>query len=154
MLSKQELKDRNVAFWSEFKTFMSAHRSSNGKRMNWLNYPTDVKYIFLRLEADKFGARINFDIQAKDAGVRAVVWEQMEELKKVLTDSMGEPGDWIFDYSTPEITSFCRIKWEITDVNFFVDADKEKIFRFFEKKLVGFDEFYQNFKDILVLLTR
>lgn len=154
MLSKTELRERNIAFWNEFKTFMYGHRSSNGRKINWLNYPTDIKYVFLRLEADKFGARINFDIQAKDDGVRAIVWEQMEELKKVLTDSMGESGDWIFDYSTPEIDSFCRIKWEITDVNFFVESDQVKIFEFFRDKLIAFDDFYQNFKDILILLVK
>ncbi len=154
MLSKHELKERNTIFWSDFKSCMSKERSSNGRKMNWLNYPTDIKYIFLRLEADKFGARICFDIQAKDEGVRSIIWEQMEELKKVMTDSMGESGDWIFNYSTPEITSFSRIKWEITDVNFFVDADQIKIFQFFKEKLIAFDEFYQNFKDILILLAK
>lgn len=154
MLSKQELRERNTAFWNEFKTFMSKTRSSNGRKMNWLNYPTDLKHIFLRLETDKSGARICFDIQVKDEGVRAIIWEQMEELKKLLTDAMGEPGDWIFRYSTPEIPSFSRIQWELTGVNFFVDADKPKIFQFFKEKLIGFDSFYQDFKDILVNLVK
>lgn len=154
MLSKQELKDRNTAFWNEFKSFMSGHRSSNGRKVNWLNYPTDVKYIFLRLEADKQGARIHFDIQAKDAGVREIMWEQMEELKKVLTDSMGEPGEWIFDCKSDSIASFCRITWEKSGVNFFREEDQTAIFEFFREKLIAFDEFYQNFKDILVLLSR
>lgn len=154
MLSKQEFKERNTAFWSEFKTYMSKDRSSNGRKMNWLNYPTEIRYIFLRLEADKNGARLCFDIQAKDAGVRAIVWEQMEELKKVLTDTMGETGDWIFDHHTPQIASFCRIQWEKQGLNFYSDADKPEIFRFLREKLIAFDEFYQDFKDILILLAK
>ena len=154
MLSKTELREKNILFWNEFTSYMSSDRSSNGKKMNWLNYPTDIKYIFLRLEADKFGARIHFDIQAKDTGVRAVIWEQMEELKKVLSDSMGDSGIWMPEYSTNEIAAFSRIKWEITDVNFFVEDDKQKIFSFFREKLIAFDEFYQNFKEILILLVK
>jgi len=154
MLSKQELKERNTVFWDEFKSFMSGTRSSTGKRINWLNYPTAIKYVFLRLEADKQGARINFDIQAKDAGVREVMWEQMEELKKVLTDSMGEPGDWNFNSRSDSIASFCRISWEKQGVNFFDEKDKQSIFEFFRDKLIAFDEFYQNFKEILVLLSK
>lgn len=154
MLSKIELKERNIRFWNDFKSFMSVHRSSNGRKMNWLNYPTDIKYIFLRLEADKFGARVLLDIQAKDPGVRSVVWEQMEELKKVLTDAMGESGIWMYEYATENVASFSRIKWEIEDVNFFVDSDREKIFQFFRDKLVGFDDFYQNFKEILIHLVK
>lgn len=154
MLSKQALKERNTAFWSDFKSFMSKERSSNGRKMNWLNYPTDIRNIFLRLEADKHGARVCFDIQAKDEGVRAIIWEQMEELKKVMTDAMGEPGDWMFSHSTPEIPAFSRIQWEITDVNFYNDDDQIKIFTFFREKLIAFDSFYQDFKDILILLVK
>lgn len=154
MLSKQELKDKNIQFWTDFKSYMSKHKSSNGKRINWINYPTEIKFIFLRLEVDKFGARVCFDIQAKDNAVREIVWEQMEELKKVMESSMGVDGIWNFEYSTPEISSFCRIKWEIDTVNYFKDSDRDAIFTFLEEKLIAFDLFYQDFKDILVLLVK
>ena len=154
MLSKQELKERNTRFWADFKSFMSEHKSVTGKRINWINYRTDIKFIFLRLEVDKFGARVCFDIQAKNESVREVVWEQMQELKKVMERTMGDDGIWIYDYSTPEITSFCRIKWELNNVNIFKDSDHILIFKFLEEKLVGFDQFYQEFKEIIVLLVK
>ncbi len=154
MLSKQELKDKNFQFWNDFKSYMSKHRSATGRRINWINYPTEIKFIFLRLEVDKFGARICFDIQAKDQSVREIIWEQMEELKKVMEISMGEDGIWNYEYSTNEIVSFSRIKWEIDTVNFFRESDQEIIFNFFKVKLIAFDEFYQDFKDILILLIK
>jgi hypothetical protein len=154
MLSKQELKDKNIQFWTDFKSYMSKHRSSNGRKIHWINYPTDVKFIFLRLEVDKFGARVCFDIQAKDQSVREIVWEQMEELKKVMESSMGVDGIWISNYSTPEITSFSRIKWELDAVNYFKESDQLVIFEFLEEKLVAFDQFYQDFKDIIILLVK
>lgn len=155
MLSKEEKKAINQEFWSDFKTYMRPHQSSNGRRVNWLNYPTDIKCIYLRLEADKFGARINFDIQPKDKGIREIIWEQMEELKKVMTDSMnGDVGNWNFEYSTKDVDSFSRISWELEGVNYYVLADREKIFTFFKEKLIPLDTFYQNFKDILILLVK
>jgi hypothetical protein len=154
MLSKQELKDKNIQFWTDFKSYMSKHKSTTGRRINWINYPTEIKFIFLRLEVDKFGARICFDIQAKDSSVREIIWEQMEELKKVMESSMGEDGTWNFNYSTTEISSFSRIKWELDTVNYFRESDEEPIFKFFEEKLIAFDEFYQDFKDILILLVK
>jgi hypothetical protein len=133
---------------------MSKHKSTTGRRINWINYPTEIKFIYLRLEVDKFGARICFDIQAKDQSVREVIWEQMEELRKVMESSMGEDGSWNYNFSTIEISSFSRIKWEIDSVNIFREADQVVIFEFLEEKLIAFDEFYQNFKDIIILLVK
>ena len=133
---------------------MSKHKSTTGRRINWINYPTEIKFIFLRLEVDKFGARICFDIQAKDQVVREIIWEQMEELKKVMESSMGEDGSWNYNFSTIEISSFSRIKWELDSVNIFRDSDQVVIFEFLEEKLLAFDEFYQNFKDIIILLVK
>jgi hypothetical protein len=154
MLSREEHKKRNIIFWTEFKNFMTSKKSSTGKRINWLNYPTEIKFIYLRLEVDKSGARVCFDIQAKDEGVRAIVWEQMEELKKVLTEAMGDEGIWIKTCYSNELQEFSRIKWELDTVNFYHDKDIEAIYNFFAEKLIAFDDFYQNFKDILILLVK
>lgn len=155
MLNKGELRERNIQFWSEFKEYMRPAISSNGKRINWLSYPTSVKFLYLRMECDKVSARLNFDIQAKDPAIREIVWEQMEELKKVLTDAMGgDSGEWIFAHYSDDIESFCRITWELKGVNFFVEADHPVIYKFLKEKIIAFDEFYQNYKDILIGLIK
>jgi hypothetical protein len=153
MYTKEELKAMRTAFWSNFKAHMSKKRSSNGRRMNWLNYPSEISFIHIRIDADATGARLCFDIQAKDAGVRAVIWEQMYELKTVLESEMGTDGQWIENCSSPYIAQFNRILWERTDLNFFDPEDQNAIFTFLEDRLVHFDAFYQDFKDILVNLA-
>jgi hypothetical protein len=152
MLTKEELKLKKLKFWGDFKSRMHKHRSSNGRKMNWLSYPTEIKDIYLRMEVDKQGARICFDIQAKDEGIRSILWEQMYELKNVLTLEMGE-GEWIENHFNDYIASFNRIQWELKHVNFFNDDDHEVIYAFFEEKLLAFDSFYQDFKEILTLLA-
>ena len=154
MLNKGELRERNIQFWTAFKEYLRPAISSNGRRINWLSYPTSVKFLYLRMECDKSGARLNFDIQAKDPAIREIVWEQMEELKKVLTDTMGDAGEWIPDCSSHDIDSFGRISWELKGVNFFVEADHPEIFKFLKEKIIAFDEFYQNYKDILIHLIK
>jgi hypothetical protein len=153
MYTREELKAIRTVFWSDFKTHMSKHRSSNGRRMNWLNYPSEIPFIFIRLEADGKGARLLFDIQAKDNGVRAVIWEQMHELKVVLETEMGHDGVWMEDCSTPAVSLFNRIYWEDNTLNFFDPTHKKAIFAFLEDRLLHFDTFYQNFKDILTSLA-
>ena len=49
MFSKEESKEHNLIFWNGFNTYMTKIRSSNGRKINWLNYPSDAKTIFIRL---------------------------------------------------------------------------------------------------------
>lgn len=154
MLTKEELKLYKTTFWEEFKQYMSKHRSASGRKMNWLQYSTDIKYIFLRLETDKSTVRLCFDIQFKDPDIRAIVWEQMGELKKVLSDEMGEEGTWEEHYCNETISDFSRIYWEKTDLNYLNPEKRAAIFDFFEDKLIRFDKFYDTYKDILINLIK
>ncbi len=143
MLSKEEFKQYKITFWEEFKQHMSKHRSASGRKMNWLQYRTDIKNIFLRLETNKSTVRVCFDIQFKDADIRAIVWEQM-----------GEEGIWEEHYWNETISDFSRIYWEKTDLNYLNPEKRSAIFDFFEDKLIRFDKFYDVYKDILINLIK
>lgn len=153
MLTKEERKERNTAFWADFKKLMRPYKSSNGRRMNWIGYPSDVKYIYIRMEIDSQSAILCFDIQAKDSGVRAILFEQMLELKKVLEASMNWETQWVMDFQTKEGQTISRIFWESESINYYKDEDWPKIMDFLKDRLIEFDEFYQEFKDILVALA-
>lgn len=153
MYSKEELKQLKTDFWNQFKVHMQKTRSSNGRRMNWLAYPSEVKDIYIRVDADAKGARLTFDIQGKDAGVRQILWEQLYELKTVLESEMGTDGVWIENASTPVVPVFNRIIWERTDLNFYKPEDHPEIINFLADRLIHFDAFYQEFKDILINLA-
>ncbi len=154
MLSKEALKEKNTAFWTAFKHFMSKTRSANGRKMAWLSYPTDIRHIYLRLHVTHKEVALRFDIQYRDPAIREVFWEQMNELKKVLTDAMGEEGDWQEHCSSESVPDFCRIEWKREGLNYLNDSDQPAIFEFLKEKLVAFDSFYQEFKDILVFLAK
>jgi hypothetical protein len=153
MLSREEQKKMNSEFWEQFRKYMNKVRSSNGRKMNWLNYPSDVKNIFIRLQADSKGARLCFDIQPKDDGIRAIIWEQMTELKKVMEGSLSHETIWIEHLNSSEGRVFSRIMWEQNGLNFFYEKDHQAIFEFLKNRLIEFDEFYQEFKEILISLT-
>lgn len=153
MFSREEQKKRNSEFWEKFRKYMNKYRSSNGRKMNWLNYPSDVKDVYIRLQADNEGARMCFDIQPKDEGVRAIVWEQMTELKKVMESSMNYETTWLEQLCSPEGRVFSRIMWEKEGLNFYNEEDHLAIFEFLKDRLIEFDEFYQEFKEILISLT-
>lgn len=154
MLSKEEQKQKNKDFWEGFKEFMRKTPSANGKRMNWLSYKTEVKDVYLRLEANNRGCGLHFDIQPKDDAIRAILWEQMGELKKVLSDEMPTSGDWherFFDMNNHEIS---RISWTNDSYNYFLEKDENEIYAYLKSHLLGFDRFYQEYKEILISLMQ
>ncbi|TNE52754.1 MAG: DUF4268 domain-containing protein [Bacteroidetes bacterium] len=153
MLSKEEQKAFNQEFWTRFKKKMSGQRSANGRKINWLNYPTEIKSLYLRLHADKKGTALRLDLQFRDAEVRDVYWEQMGELKKVLESEMGTDAQWFEDCSSKEVPHFSRIEWSKEGLNYYQEADQEQIFDFLQEKLLAFDRFYQDYKEILLFLA-
>lgn len=152
MLSKEEQKKKNTAFWEGFKKYMKGTPSASGRRVNWLNYPTELKDLYVRLVAGGKGCGVYFDIQPKDEEVREVVWEQMGELRVVLSGEMNYQSEWIEFADTTGSRTVSRIAWFDPSLNYFKDEDQEKIYEFLKLRLVGFDQFYQEYKDLLITL--
>lgn len=153
MLSREAKKEMNTEFWGLFRKEMRKYKSSNGFGMNWTNYPSDVKYVYIRMETDGKSARLCMDIQAKDEGIRSIIWEQMTELKKVLEAEMNWETVWIEHFINKDGLTLSRIKWEKEGVNFFHKEDWPEIMSFLKDRIIEFDVFYQEFKDILIALA-
>lgn len=153
MFSKEESKQLNYNFWNGFHEYMSKIRSTNGRKINWLNYPSDVKTIFIRLEVDSKGARLCFDIQHKDDSIRAILWEQMTELKMVMEETTIEKPQWIENHFYLNEKYISRIVWENSTLNFYNSDDKEKIYSYLKERLIRFDRFYQEYKEIVIALA-
>lgn len=153
MLTREEKRQKNTEFWSEFRKYMNKYKSSNSRRINWVNYPSDVKDIHIRLQADGKGTRLCFDIQTKNEGIREIIWEQMTELKKVMENTIHYETIWLEKNEGQDGRNFSRIMWEKEGLNFYRDEDRDAIFAFLKERLIEFDEFYQEFKEILISLT-
>jgi len=153
MLSKEARKERNEKFWASFKETMRQTQSASVKRVNWLNYRTEVKDTYLRLVCDGKTTTVCYDIQFKDIGIKAIFWEQLGELKTILESSMNQVTTWEENVITQEGLTIGRISWKLENVNFYNDEDWGKIHTFFKSRLIEFDAFYQEFKDILIALV-
>jgi hypothetical protein len=66
---------------------------------------------------------------------------------------MQQETSWEENFTTKEGLSISRISWTIENLNFYNDEDWDKIYAFYKVRLVEFDEFYQEFKDILIALV-
>lgn len=153
MLSKEERKALNTEFWEGFRKEMRKIPSASGRGINWVNYPSDVKDVYIRLQADQNGARLCFDIQPKDDGIRSILWEQMTELKVVMESETGPATAWNENDHIFNDRTVSRVYWELDGVNFYNTGDHAAIKDFLREKLVRFDAFYQEYKEILILLA-
>ena len=106
------------------------------------------------MEVNKNSASLNYDIQFKDADIKAIVWEQLTEMKNIMETTMGIKADWQESYFNPTGQEFGRIQWKLDGVNYFKSSDHEKIYNFLQDTLVRFDEFYQEYKEIVINLVQ
>lgn len=153
MLEKEEFKKLNKGFWVGFQAHMSKTRNSNDKRINWVNYRSDVKSIYIRLEVDGKGARLCFDIQEKDEELRNLIYEQMTELKVVLEDITVEKPIWAPSFLLQKRQDISRIYWENNTLNLYKIEDHHKIYEYLRERLIKFDQFYQEYKEILIAMV-
>jgi hypothetical protein len=153
MLSKEAQKEWNIRFWNGFKNEMKSFSSSNGKRINWLTYPTDVKNVYLRMVCGKDFVAVNFDIQFNDQGIRDIVWEQMEELKGLINTQMNYPSEWNRGIQTKEGLIIDQISWKLENTNYLHEDSWGNIYDFLKNRIISFDKFHQEFKDILINLV-
>jgi hypothetical protein len=66
---------------------------------------------------------------------------------------MSIPTSWDPAFHNSEGLTIGRISWGLENVNFYEKADWPKIYAFFQKHLMEFDSFYQEFNDILITLV-
>ncbi len=151
MLSKEEKKANNQSFWDGFNKEM--RQIKNRRNVNWLKYPTQIKHVYLRLDCSKLGAALNFDIQFKDPDIREIFWEQLLELRKVMEKETGTSGTWTRNIQAQEGFVFDRIQWIDPDLDYHDLESWSKIYAFLKERLLAFDAFYQEFKDVLILLV-
>jgi hypothetical protein len=154
MLSKEQRKELNTNFYTGLKDYLKSTKSSNGRRINWLNYPSDVKDIYVRILVDGNFAKLVFDIQPKNASIRSIIWEQMLELKVVLERCMTVETVWLENETNEFGNSISRIMWKLDGVSLYNSGQTEIIYDFLKNRLIEFDLFYQEFKEILITLTK
>lgn len=153
MLSRQEKRDWHREFWTTFGVFMRKHQSMTGTKVKWLNYRTGVKDIYFRMEADGKKARFCIDIQHSDEGIRELYFEQFKEVKTVLEATIGEELIWDEAYYFEETRrTACRIYAEKDKINIFDKSQWSELFAFFEKYIVGIDEFWADFNELFKAL--
>jgi len=154
MLNKEELRELNFIFWTDFQEFNKKKRAQNNRKMVWSQYKSGIKDIYFRLDFNTTQASFSIDLQMRDAEVRQLVYEQFLETQGLLEEHVGNEIEFqpnIISYSGIEIH---RLNWSLKNVNIANPDDYSKSIQFLSNKIQGMDRFWFEFSDLFVALCR
>ncbi len=146
MYSKDEASQLKQAFWTTFGQYISPQLSSEGMRVNWVNYKTGVKHVFFRMQAYKRSAVISIEISHPDIGIQELFFDQFKEYRNIFYSTVGE--DWLWEpFGTDEYgKTISRIYQQIDGVSIFNKNDWPALISFFKPRIIALDEFWNDVK--------
>lgn len=148
MYSREEASQLRQAFWTAFGQYMSPQRSSEGLRVNWINYKTGLKHVYFKMDADKKSASIAITLTHPDSGIQELFFEQFQELKSMLHGYLGEEWHWVLHTSDENGRTISRIYTEISGVSIFNRNDWPAMISFFKPRITALDEFWNDTRDV------
>ncbi|MDB5121863.1 MAG: hypothetical protein JWN56_3081 [Sphingobacteriales bacterium] len=146
MYSREESSKIKQEFWTTFGKYISPQKSTEGLKINWINYKTGVKHVFIKLEADKNEASICFQIAHPDTEIQELFFSQFEAYKTLLHDALNEEWEWRPFVYTKEGKVHSQIIKTLCPVNILNKNDWPSLISFFKPRIIALDEFWSTAK--------
>lgn len=144
LYSKEQASSIKQAFWKAFGQYMSLHTSSEGERINWINYKTGIKHLSFKMQAENGIASITIEMSDPDTGIQQLMFEQFKELYKLLDEYLQEEWRWELQVQNEHFQTVSRITKEMDGVNIFRQEDWPALISFFKPRMIALDEFWSN----------
>ena len=146
MYSREEASQMRQAFWTAFGQYLMPHLSSEGLKVNWVNYKTGLKYVYFKMDAGKRNASIGITLTHPDPGIQELFYEQFLEFKNLLKGYLNEEWDWVLHTTDENWKTISRIYTELQGVSIFNKNDWPAIISFFKPRILALDEFWNDTK--------
>jgi hypothetical protein len=146
MFKRQEASQLKEEFWTTFGKYMAPVPSSEGRRINWINYKTSFKDLYFRMDANQKGARIAISIEHNDADIRQLYLQQFEELKTLLHSVLEEEWEWQEHLRTKDGKTISSIHKELHGVSIFSKEHWPELISFFKSRIILLDQFWDDAK--------
>lgn len=153
MYTKEEAAKLRQQFWISFGQYMKPVPSASGSSVHWINYKTGVKNIFFKMNVDQQKAIISVQLAHNDAGIRHLIFNQFEEFKLMLANTMGEEWIWQQDVSDDYGKTISQISISLENVNIYNQQHWPELISFFKPRIIALDDFWDNVKPIFESLS-
>ncbi len=113
-------------------------------KANWSNYKTGIKHVYFRLQADQKKASIAIELTHPDPGIQELYFQQFEEVKSLLHETLGEEWEWELHTRDEHGKTISRIYREVSPVNLFLRDDWPALISFFKPRIIALDAFWSD----------
>lgn len=145
MFTREESSRIRQEFWTTFGKYMSPIPSSEGLKVNWLNYHTKVKDVYFRMDAVAKSARIYISMEHRDPDIQQLYFEQFLQFKNILHAELEEEWEWkLHENIDGKIIS--TISKELTGFSVFNKEHWPELISFFKPRIIALDGFWENAK--------
>lgn len=144
MFKRQEAARIREEFWTTFGKYMSPVPSSEGLKINWINYRTSFKDVYFRMDVNQHSAMISISLEQTQPGIRELYFQQFEELKTLLHATLEEEWEWQLQARVAEEKVISRIYEELNGVSVFNREQWPELISFFKPRIIALDQFWEN----------
>lgn len=145
MYSKEEASQIKKKFWTTFGQYMAHNLSSEGLKVNWINYRTGLKDVYFRMDIVKKETYIGIEIHHLDEGIRELFFEQFLELKTYLHSILEEEWVWDSNYTSDHNDkTISRIYTTLSGYTLFNEDHWPNLISFLKSRMVKLDEFWSD----------
>ena len=142
MYTKQEESKQKQAFWTAFGQYMKPILSADCESVNWINYKTGIPGIYFRMNAGHKQASIAIELTHTDIELQASYYEQLQGLKQVLHETLGEEWQWQLLTEDDYGKTISSITTQINNVNIARQEDWPLLITFFKQRIIALDSFW------------
>jgi hypothetical protein len=144
MFSREEASRIKEEFWTAFGRYMNPIPSSEGFKINWVNYHTRLKDVYFRMEAGKKFAEICISMEHRDAAIQEIYFEQFLELKTMLHSTLQEEWNWQLHTRAEDGKLISKISKEMSGVSVFNKDHWPDLISFFKPRIIALDSFWED----------
>lgn len=144
MYSKDQASQLKQEFWTTFGQYMALQLSSEGQRINWINYKTGIKHLFFKMQADNRSGYIAIEMTNPDLGIQELIFEQFTSYRRILEDHLQENWHWDLHTVDGYGKTISRIWIPITNVSVFKKDNWPELISFFKPRIVALDAFWSD----------
>jgi hypothetical protein len=144
MYSKTEASEIKQAFWTAFGQYMALQPRAELGKINWINYKTGVKHLYFKMDADGSWATISIEMNHPDLAIQALMFEQFQELKNLLENSLHESWDWQLYHVAQHGKKISLIEKRIDQVSIYKKEDWPSLITFFKHRIIALDNFWSD----------
>ena len=153
MYTREQASQIRQDFWMRFGKYLLPILSSEGEKVNWVNYKTGIRNLFFRMNVTKDFAEISIDIMHRDPAYAKQLFQQFVMLRAALEIQTGEPWVWEESAQDEHGQPLSRIYRRQEGQNIFRQEDWPAIISFLKPRIIALDAFWCDYKMLFEMIN-